>query len=278
MRENRAKESKEASNERKNKDNEATKEALANETEEESQIRLAKNRKYKEDRNQKETVEQKKERNIREAAQRKARRHAAKLAKTQNPVLAEFQKIQTVPRSLSIRPQGSKSLSQEGSLSSESDNAESMSEYERLRLQNIEERNQKFQERFGNSDPFKGPSVQNKKRSLSKSAFNSETSDEEIAQTPTRRQPKRQCKTLTNESSVSDSSFEAYVDDLVESSVNAIDTKSEVEQIVCLILEEIISLFIAAPKLEYLRSKKGQPKIGRKSKDAKRMANSRYVI
>ena len=160
MRENRAKESKEAKAERKMKDNEATKEALANETEEENQLRLAKNRKYKENRNKYETDEQKKDRNVLEAAQRKARRHAAKekaakLAEVQSQVSAEFQRIQTPPRTIRSKNQNfsevSKNLSQkvglpcrnDGKPSSGSDlNADSMSDYEKLRLRNIEERNQ----------------------------------------------------------------------------------------------------------------------------------------
>ena len=290
MRANRNSEMPEQTKLRQAKNAKSTDASRKSESKEKTQARLAQARKYKQERDEKESEEERLARVAKESAQRKARRHAAKAAKLtnrQNQVLTEFQRIQTAPKPLLSSRNGNSSFepqSHQDKVGSESPD-DSTSEYEKLRLRNIEERKQKFQQQFGTFDYFGGePSAQNQKRSLPTSITNSESSDEDILAAtlePTRRQPKRQCKTLLNEvleTSAHDSSFEAHVNDLVESSVNAIDTESEAEQIVCLILEEIISLTTAAPKLEYLRSKKGQPKIGRKSKDAKRMANSRYVI
>ena len=82
MRKNRAKETTEESSIRKKKNNEATKQALANESEAQTRERLAKAREYKDKNKKAETDEQKKARNAIEAANRKARRHAQKQAKS----------------------------------------------------------------------------------------------------------------------------------------------------------------------------------------------------
>ena len=270
MRENRAKESKEAKAERKMKDNEATKEALANETEEENQLRLAKNRKYKEDRDKNETDEQKKERNARESAQRKARRHAAKLANS------EFQRVQTVPRALEV----SKSLSQKDGLprrhdgtpspgSGLPDEDSSMSDYEKLRLQNIQEIQQKFQKQFGTIDPLgPGPSL-SRKRNMPQ--VSPESSDDDFisnAKPVSRRQmPKRSCTAKNYEciDSESSNSLDELVDKLVDEAVDTI-TDSESYLIVTNILETLLETVL--PKRHYLRGKKGQPNIGRRTKNA----------
>ena len=224
------------------------------------------------------TAEQKDAKKIENRDRMRAKRAADKAAKlannTENPGVAEFQRIQTVPRSLSFGPQVSKSLSQQGGLPRRNDGtpssgSDSMSEYEKLRLRNIEERKQKFQEQFGTSDPFRaGPSTQNHKRSLSKLNTDSETSNDEIAPTvePTRRQPKRQCKSFANkECESSDSSFEAYVDDLVEASTAELEVDPNI--IVTPIINTIInSVFGPKPRKQ---------NIGRKSKRALKSAKYR---
>ena len=208
------------------------------------------------------------------AARMRENRRAEKMAKAQ----VEFQSIQIRPKALgsknlksSCGSEVSKGLSHKGGLpcrndgnsSLGSDLNEDMSDYEKLRLQNIEENKRKFQELFGTS----GPSLQNQKRSLSKSATNSETSDEEIAPTekPVRRQPKRQCKSFVNEVHESfDSSFEAYVDDLVEAS--AAELEVDPSMIVTPIVNTIINSVFG--------SKTRKQNIGRKSKRA--MKSSKY--
>ena len=223
------------------------------------------------------TAEQKDAKKIENRDRMRAKRAADKAAKlannTENPGVAEFQRIQTVPRSLSFGPQVSKSLSQQGGLPRRNDGtpssgSDSMSEYEKLRLRNIEERKQKFQELFGTSDPFRaGPSTQNHKRSLYKLNTDSETSNDEIAPTvePTRRQPKRQCKSFANKECESfDSSFEAYVDNLVEASATELEVDPRI--IVTPIISAIInSVFGPKPRKQ---------NIGRKSKRA--IKSSKY--
>ena len=235
------------------------------------------------------TDEEKAVKTAKESAQRKARRHAAKALanqgspNSQNQVVAEFQRIQTVPKglasknpNLSFRPQVSNG--HVGGLPCRNDgsalNEDSMSEYERIRHQNIEERKKKFQELFGTNYPFEGgpcgPSTQSQKRSQPISNNSSESSSEEINPTsiePTRKQPKRQCKSFFNElceSYSSDSSFDAYVDDLVEAS--AAELEVDPHMIVTPIVNNIInSIFGPKPRKQ---------NIGRKSKRA--VKSSKY--
>ena len=282
------KESSETSANRKAKNNAATKNALDAETDERREQRLANNRLNKDKTKENQTNEEILAKTARESAQRQARRLAAKEKAAK---LTEFHRIQTPPKALQVTKkthEGRLPHRNDGTLSSGGSGLteDSMSEYEKLRQQNIEENKRKFQQLFGINYPLRGgpSSAPNQKRRHSKSKPNSELSDEEMTPEaqPTRKQPKRICKSTRNEileSSASDSSFETYyVDDLVESSVNAIDIETEKKDIVYFIVEEIVSLASAGPKFEYARAKKGQPKIGRKSKDAKRMAITRYVV
>ena len=228
------------------------------ESKEQADRRRAKDNAATKERNDKQSYDQKKARNEANKLNMRANRDAKKL------VLAEFQTIQTAPRALKTR---NYNLSR-GHPSHESSDDDSPSEYEKLRLRNIQENKQKFRELFGISGPFP---TQNQKRSLSVSNPNSESSDEEITPTvkPSRRQPKRQCKTFSNDVlESSDSSFEAYVDDLVEASTAEMEVDPSV--IVTPIINTIInSVFGSKPRKQ---------NIGRKTKNAKRMALSRYVL
>ena len=251
------KESKEIADNRRAKDNEATKK-----------------------KNDLQTNVQKKARNEANKLNMRANRDAKKLTNPQNEAPEEFQRIQTPPRALLLEKQNSsvsKGLFHEGGLPRRHDgtlpsepsglNDNSLSEYEKIRLQNIEESKKKFQELFGTKPFGGGPSVQNQKRSLFKSATDSETSDEEIVPTekPIRKQPKRQCKSFVNEvSESSDSSFEAFVDDLVEAS--AAELEIDPSMIVTPIINTMINLVFG--------SKTRKQNIGRKSKRA--MKSSKY--
>ena len=246
-------------------------------------IRRAKDNAAKKKKNDDKTPEQKKASKAANAARMREKRKVDKMANnTQNQGLREFQSIQTIPRALQV----TKSLSHEtrlphrndGTLSSGSGlNEDSMSEYEKIRLRNIEERKQKFEELFGTNNPFGGePSANNQKRGLPKSNMNSESSDEEIRPTvePTRRQPKRLCKSLpkeTPEHSILDSSFEGYVDDLVESAIANVEIGNltqEIEQDVHDVNDSHKFAKIPIPK-------KRKPNIGRKTKTALKLAQYR---
>ena len=171
MRDFRAKQTDEEAAKRKAKDNEATKKALDSETDERREQRLANNREYKDKIKATETKEEADAKKAKESAQRKARRHAAKAAKmaTQTQVQDEFQRIQTPPKALLVSKGGNPSLG--------SDLDEDLSDYEKLRMKNIQERKQKFQDRFGTNDPLGGePSAQNPK-----STTNLESSEDEKA-------------------------------------------------------------------------------------------------
>ena len=233
--------------------------------------RRAKDNKAKKKKNDMKTDVQKKAMNEANKLNMRAKRDSKKLTNTQNEApLEEFQRIQTPPRALIIENQNlSVGRRHDGTLSSGSSglNDNSLSEYEKIRLQNIEESKKKFQELFGTKPFGGGPSVQKQKRSLFKSATDSETSDEEIVPTekPIRKQPKRQCKSFVNEvSESSDSSFEAFVDDLVEAS--AAELEIDPSMIVTPIINTMINLVFG--------SKTRKQNIGRKSKRA--MKSSKY--
>ena len=232
--------------------------------------RRAKDNEAKKKKNDMKTDVQKKAMNEANKLNMRAKRDSKKLTNTQNEALEEFQRIQTPPRALTIENQNlSVGRRHDGTLSSGSSglNDNSLSEYEKIRLQNIEESKKKFQELFGTKPFGGGPSVQKQKRSLFKSATDSETSDEEIVPTenPIRKQPKRQCKSFVNEvSESSDSSFEAFVDDLVEAS--AAELEVDPHMIVTPIVNNIINS-IFGPKQR-------KQNIGRKSKRA--LKSSKY--
>ena len=121
-------------------------------------IRRAKDNEAKKNKLKSETLEQKNARKTTRNEKLKEKRRAKKLA------LAEFQRIQTVPRTLTSQPQVSKGLSKgglprrnDGNSSSGSGLNDSISEYEKIRLRNIEERNKLFNSIFHFENPS-GPS------------------------------------------------------------------------------------------------------------------------
>ena len=181
---------------------------------------------------------------------------------------------QSAPENLSIGPPCHYDEMQAGS--STSANAaiamnEELSEYEQLRQRNINERNQKFAAQFGFPNPLdQNLSTQSKKRSLPKPDSTSET----LAVNPVRKQPKRKCtfqpKAMTDSESDSDKSFENYVDGLVEASLAETELYVDPNLIVKSILRSIISSVCG--------SKPRKSNIGRKTKNAKRMAVSRYEL
>ena len=244
------------------------------ESKEQAERRRAKDNEATKKKNDMKTAAEIKAMNEANKLRMRANRDAKKLTNPQNEAPEEFLRIQTPPRALILENQN---LSHEGRLPRRHDetlsigsgeNEDAISDYEKLRLKNIEENKKKFLELFGTSHPHEsGPSVQNQKRSFSKSTSNSESSDEEIApkEKPIRRQPKRQCKSLVNEvCESSDSSFEAYVDDLVEAS--AAELEVDPHMIVTPIVNSIInSIFGPKPRKQ---------NIGRKSKRA--LKSSKY--
>ena len=194
---------------------------------------MAKNREYKDKVKVNETKEEADAKKARESAQRKARRHAAKAAKlaATNPQpsegLSEFQRIQTVPKGLSHK--GGLPRRHDVTPSSELD---SMSEYEKIRQRNIEERNELFKSIF----PF-GPSHSHSTTSTAKkSVIESEntTSDDDfevnVGTIQKRKLPKRICTiqrlsqqncpkvSIEDEDNINDSdaSLDALIDTLVE--------------------------------------------------------------
>ena len=157
-----------------------------------------------------------------------------------------------------------------------------MSEYEKLRLQNIQERNKKFQEKFGTCtfDSFGNTNLKSAKRKMSGSTLanlEAEKSDDEdefvanVSRPDTRKLPKRSCTTknykpLEN----SDSEFEMYVDNLVESTIANNHANQDSESAVTQILDSLICSIIKPEPMKYKR----KFFVGRKSKIA--MKFSRY--
>ena len=182
------------------------------ESKEQAERRRAKDNEATKKKNDMKTAAEIKAMNEANKLRMRANRDAKKLTNPQNEAPEEFLRIQTPPRSLTLENRNlsvSKNLTHEGRLPCRHDrtlssglglNEDSMSEYEKLRLQNIQENKQKFQELFGISGPFEGRSrTQNQKRSQPVSNSNSESSGEEINQTmePTRKQPKDNANLLS---------------------------------------------------------------------------------
>ena len=201
-------------------------------------IRRAKDNEAKKNKLKSETLEQKNARKTTRNEKLKEKRRAKKLA------LAEFQRIQTVPRTLTSQPQVSDRLSQKGGIprcndgnaSSGSDLNDSISEYEKIRLRNIEERNALFKSLFHFENP-PGPSHSHYTTTTAKKKVtepDSATSDEEFevnfGTIPKRKLPKRsctiqklsqqKCPNLSNEdedsNDDSDASLDGCINTLVE--------------------------------------------------------------
>ena len=177
---------------------------------------------------------------------KRAAKKAAKLANTQNSGLAEFQRIQTAPpalasknQNLSFGSQVSIDLSKgelprrnDGTSSSGSGLNETISEYEKLRLRNIEERNELFKSLFGPSHSH--PTTSTAKKNVESDDV---TSDEDfevnIGTIPKRKLPTRNCTIQKlsqqkcpnvsdeNDGSNDDSyaSLDAFSDTLVENAI-----------------------------------------------------------
>lgn len=227
------------------------------------------------------TDEEKAVKIAKESAQRKARRHAAKARELvnqespnpQNKAPEEFQRIQTPPRALTLKNQNSsvsKTLSHDEMPSGNSIVEDELSEYEKIRLSNIQEKNQKFQELFGHTAKVQ-------KRNLPKSGTNSESSDEDILGAtlePTRRQPKRHCNsqlTKNIDCTSSDSSFEAHIDDLVDTAIVEIeDANVVVNDAISHLISAVFVSEVKRPKM------KRNTNLGRKTKDTVRKATERY--
>ena len=135
------------------------------ETSDENKLRLAKAAAGMQQFRDGRTKEQKDVDKAKNAARMKAKRAADKAAKSENNSgnlgQAAFQRIQTPPRALEVTKHLSQSQEgrlprrNDGTLSSGSGlNEDSMSEYEKLREQNILERQQKFRSLFGSTGPF----------------------------------------------------------------------------------------------------------------------------
>ena len=155
-------------------------------------IRRAKDNEAKKNKLKSETLEQKNARKTTRNEKLKEKRRAKKLA------LAEFQRIQTVPRTLTSQPQVSNSHN-DGNSSSGSGLNDSISEYEKIRLRNIEERNALFKSLFHFENP-PGPSHSHYTTTTAKKKVtepDSATSDEEFevnfGTIPKRKLPKRSC-------------------------------------------------------------------------------------
>ena len=163
---------------------------------------------------------------------KRAAKKATKLAKTQNSGLAEFQRIQTPPPALSYGPQVSMGLSK-GKLPRRND--ETISEYEKIRLRNIEERNELFKSIFGTSHSHSTTSIAKKNVTEADNVTNDEDFEVNIGTIPKRKLPKRKlpkrnctiqklsqhnCPNVSNEdddcSNDSDASLDAFIDTLVE--------------------------------------------------------------
>ena len=159
-----------------------------------------------------------------------------------------------------------------GSSSTDADVNDEISDYERLRLKNIQERNTKFTNQFGFADPLQNVK-QGHKRALpaSVSIVKSKTSNEAtVTVEPTRKQPKRNCKPKPTELldsgtdvTDSDTSFEHYIDGLIEASITEVNPNEIVKPIINSIISSVCG------------SKRRKPNIGRKTKNANRMAISR---
>ena len=156
-----------------------------------------------------ESEEKTKERNEANRLRQKAKRDAEKAAKSANleNVTAEFQRIQTRPRSLIIRPTVTTRLSIEGGLprsndrnpSSSSGLNDSISEYEKLRDRNILERQQKFMSHFGYTDPLSEKATVSNKQKNKMRKFTSQINNTDpdfvanVEPTTSRTVPRRNC-------------------------------------------------------------------------------------
>ena len=201
--------------------------------------------------------------NFKEAARKREKRAQKKAANQQ-----------LAPENISVGPPFPNDEVQAGSSANATISMnEELSEYEQLRQRNINERNQKFTAQFGIANLF--DQNQSKKRSLPKRDSTSESSDDEItpAVEPVRKQPKRKCtlqKATSDFGTDSDTSFEDYVDGLVTASLAETELYDDPNLVVKSIIKSIISSVCG--------SKPRKPNIGRKTKNAKRMAVSRYEL
>ena len=230
MRAARKDESAEKTKLRQDTDAKSTMAARKSESAEKTQSRLAKAREYKQQRDQKESEEERLARVAKETAQRKARRQAAKkkanlavldhqnqpstsknassenssivMENTDKNVsesqgLAEFRRIQTTPRSLSCKGGLPRHIDKTPSSGSDL-NEDTISEYEKIRNQNILERNQKFKSLFGFTHPLSEKTVSKQQENeTSKSTSLSDTADPDfvanVEPTTRRALPRRSC-------------------------------------------------------------------------------------
>ena len=214
------------------------------------------------------------------AARVKEKRRAKKLAQnSQNQALPEFQRIQTVPKALQV----SKSQSHKGGLPRRNDGTPSsgsddelLSDYEKLRLLNIQERQEKFKQQFGTLNPFGGGPSQSKKQSLPPVSLESSDDDfiSKAKPSSSRIMPKRNCNLKATNTQVDSSSddFDMYLDDLVESAVANVETKQDDARLVVISVLESLIASVIQPKSGVYKRKFS---LGRKTKDAKRFSQFR---
>ena len=198
----------------------------------------------------------------------------SKMNNAQNPGLEKFQKLQTPPKGLShkgrLPHRNDRTLTSGSGLI-----VDTMSDYEKLREKNILERQQKFKERFGTLDRYGGPS-HSRKQSMPQVSSKSQNDDFSSKSKPgsSRQMPKRNCnlqKTcpqLDSSKEGSDTSFDGYVEDLVESAVAnfELNQREDTKSLIVPIVESLIASVIKPMSGVYKR----KFSIGRKSKHAKK--------
>ena len=211
---------------------------------------------------------------------KRAAEKAAKLANTQNSGLAEFQELQTVPRSLAIT-QGSKGLSQEAK-SPRHQRGSKLIQNSSIRLPCRND-----ETLVENSEMETLPLIVRKRKPIdfTMADLEAEKSDEDsdgyvakVSPTKSRKLPKRKCTIQIHHDDANDSSsddrddFEMYLDDLVESTVANVETEQDVTRLVVASVLESLIASVIKPKTGMYKRKFS---LGRKSKGAKKSKDYR---
>ena len=170
------------------------------------------------------------------AKRMREKRAAEKLAKTQNQQFSVKSTIQTLPRSLSQKGGFPRRVSDS--------NEDSMSEYKKWRLQNIQKRQQKMEEQFGLDD---SNSAKKGKQARSKPKVKKMVSPTDTDSSTSKNSPKRSCslkicKLNDNSESDTDTSLDEHINDLLESAVVNDEIKQAVnaELVVSSVLDSMI--------------------------------------
>ena len=234
---------KNTSDEEKAKEAKRKKEARDAESKDKTNDRNARNAERMKNARKSGTDQEKAAKRAANAKRMRDKRAADKLAKTQNQQFSVKSTIQTLPRSLSHKRGFSRRNDETWSSGSDT-NEDSISEYKKWRLQNIQESQQKFEEQFGLDDPYRAKTRKSarSKPKVKKMVVPANTDSSTSKNSPKRSCPLKICKLNDNSESDTDTSLDEHINDLLESAVvnDEIKQGDNAELVVSSVLDSMI--------------------------------------